>query len=76
MPSKPLIIFLSGMEDLNCISRLRFQPFWFLRKTHLEELPQVIEKNACRFPAAVQIHYTVTMNGSSTCISITEIAYF
>ena len=35
MPSKPIIIFLSGMEDL-VYQSFAFQPFWFLRKTHLE----------------------------------------
>ena len=29
MPSKPLIIFLSGMEDL-VYQSFAFQPFWFL----------------------------------------------
>ena len=74
MPSKPLIIFLSGMEDL-VYQSFAFQPFWFLRKTHLEELPQVTEK-MLQLLNSRQIHYTVTMNGSSTRIPITEIAYF
>ena len=74
MPSKPLIIFLSGMEDL-VYQSFAFQPFWFLRKTHLEELPQVTEK-MLQILNSRQIHYTVTMNGSSTRIPITEIAYF
>ena len=74
MPSKPLIIFLSGMEDL-VYQSFAFQPFWFLRKTHLEELPQVIEK-MLQILNSRQIHYTVTMNGSSTRIPITEIVYF
>ena len=74
MPSKPLIIFLSGMEDL-VYQSFAFQPFWFLRKTHLEELPQVTEK-MLQLLNSRQIHYTVTMNGSSTSIPITEIAYF
>ena len=52
MPSKPLIIFLSGMEDL-VYQSFAFQPFWFLRKTHLEELPQVTEK-CCSFSTAVR----------------------
>ena len=64
MPSKPLIIFLSGMEDL-VYQSFAFQPFWFLRKTHLEELPQVIEK-MLQILNSRQIHYTVTMNGSSS----------
>lgn len=74
MPSKPLIIFLSGMEDL-VYQSFAFQPFWFLRKTHLEELPQVTEK-MLQLLNSRQIHYTVTMNGSSTRIPITEIVYF
>ncbi len=74
MPSKPLIIFLSGMEDL-VYQSFAFQPFWFLRKTHLEELPQVTEK-MLQLLNSRQIHYTVTMNGSSTRIPSTEIAYF
>ena len=64
MPSKPLIIFLSGMEDL-VYQSFAFQPFWFLRKTHLEELPRVTEK-MLQLLNSRQIHYTVTMNGSST----------
>ena len=43
--------------------------------SHLEELPQVTEK-MLQILNSLQIHYTVTMNGSSTRIPITEIAYF
>ena len=74
MPSKPLIIFLSGIEDL-VYQSFAFQPFWFLRKTHLEELPQVTEK-MLQLLNSRQIHYTVAMNSSSIRIPITEIAYF
>ena len=59
-----LSFFLSGMEDL-VYQSFAFQPFWFLRKTHLEELPQVTEK-MLQLLNSRQIHYTVTMNGSST----------
>lgn len=74
MQSKPLIIFLSSLENLVYRS-FAFQPFWFLRKTHLEELPQVVEK-MLQILNSRQIHYTVTMNGSSIRIPIAEIAYF
>lgn len=74
MPAKPLIIFLSSLENL-VYQSFAFQPFWFLRKTHLEELPQVIEK-MMQILNSQQIHYTITMNGSSIRIPITEIAYF
>lgn len=43
MPAKPLIIFLSSLEHL-VYKSFAFQPFWFLRKTHLEDLPLIIEK--------------------------------
>ena len=35
MPSKPLIIFLSGIES-RVDRSFAFRPFWCLRKTHLE----------------------------------------
>ena len=41
----------------------------------MEELPRVTEK-MLQLLNSRQIHYTVTMNGSSTRIPITEIAYF
>ena len=72
---KPLIIFLSGMEDLVCISRLRFSRSGFSAKRIWRELPQVTEK-MLQLLNSRQIHYKVTMNGSSTRIPITEIAYF
>ena len=38
MENKPLIIFLSSLDHL-VYQSFAFQPFWFLRKSHLEDLP-------------------------------------
>ena len=43
MENKPLIIFLSSLDHL-VYQSFAFQPFWFLRKSHLEDLPTIIEK--------------------------------
>lgn len=73
MPSKPLSFSCPAWKIwciTVCVSAVLVSP-----QTHLEELPQVTEK-MLRSLNSRQIHYTVTMNGSSTRIPITEIAYF
>lgn len=47
--TKPIIIFVSNQEHL-VFRSFSYNPFWFLRKTHLEELTELIEK------AIEQIH--------------------
>ena len=74
MPAKPLIIFLSSLEHL-VYKSFAFQPFWFLRKTHLEDLPLIIEK-MIQLLNSQKIYYTITMNGSNIRIPITDISYF
>lgn len=74
MPAKPIIIFLSSLEHL-VYQAFAFQPFWFLRKTHLEDLPLVIEK-MIQILNSQKIHYTITINGNSIRIPISDISYF
>lgn len=74
MANKPLIIFLSSLDHL-VYQSFAFQPFWFLRKMHLEDLPTVIEK-LLHLLSAQQVQYTININGSNTCISLLDILYF
>ena len=74
MRTKPLIIFLSSLEHL-VYQSFAFQPFWFLRKTHLEDLPMVLEKMT-KVINNTKVHYTATINGSNISIPISEIFYF
>ena len=67
MANKPLIIFLSSLDHL-VYQSFAFQPFWFLRKMHLEDLPTVIEK-LLHLLSAQQVQYTININGSTTCLS-------
>ena len=74
MRTKPLIIFLSSLDHL-VYQSFAFQPFWFLRKTHLEDLPMVLEKMT-KVINNTKVHYTATINGSNISIPISEIFYF
>ena len=42
-PQPPLLLFTTSMDDL-VYESFAYQPFWFLRKGHLEELPLVVDK--------------------------------
>lgn len=72
--NKPLIIFLSSLDHL-VYQSFAFQPFWFLRKTCLNDLPLVIEK-MLQLSNNQKIFYSIIMNGQNIRIPITDISYF
>lgn len=74
MENKPLIIFLSSLDHL-VYQSFAFQPFWFLRKSHLEDLPTIIEK-LLHLLSSQQIQYTINVNGNNISISLSDISYF
>lgn len=74
MENKPLIIFLSSMEHLVYRS-FAFQPFWFLRKSHMEDLSDAIDR-LLQVLSDRQEYYTVVTGGSNIRIQVSEIVYF
>lgn len=72
--NKPLIVFLSSLEHL-VYQAFAFQPFWFLRKAHLEDLPQAVEK-IVQTLSERQAHYTFSVNGSNMRAALSDILYF
>lgn len=74
MENKPLIIFLSSMEHLVYRS-FAFQPFWFLRKSHMEDLADAIDK-LLQVLSDRQEYYTVVTSGSNIRIQVSDIVYF
>lgn len=72
--TKPIIIFVSNQEHL-VFRSFSYNPFWFLRKTHLEELTELIEK------AIEQIHirkksFSFDTGNQLVSIPLQEIVYF
>lgn len=72
--TKPIIIFVSNQEHL-VFKSFSYNPFWFLRKTHLEELSELIEK------AIEQIHisrksFSFDTGNQLVSIPLQEIVYF
>lgn len=81
--TKPECLGFQGLSDLVLLSHnnhlvyqsFAFQPFWFLRKSHLEDLPTIIEK-LLHLLSSQQIQYTVNVNGNNISISLSDISYF
>lgn len=73
-PQKPLLIFTTSMEDL-VFDSFQFQPFWFLRKNHLEELPVVIDKLLAALRQG-QHEYSVVVNDVTRRFLLDDILYF
>lgn len=74
MENKPLVIFLSSLEHL-VYQSFAFEPFWFLRKAHLEDLPQAVDKLR-RALSERQTYYTITVNGSNIRAPLCDILFF
>lgn len=74
MQRHPLIIFLSNLEHLVYQSFV-FQPFWFLRKSTLEDLPMVVDK-ILQVLSEKELDYMVFTNGKNIRIPISDILYF
>lgn len=72
MQSRPIVIFTSSLDNL-VFQSFTYQPFWFLRKEHMEELPQVVKR-------IVQLHdkqyYYLTANGKQLRFDLSQITYF
>lgn len=74
MGGSPLIIFVSSLESLVFCS-FAFQPFWFLRKSHLDELPQIVQK-ILQLQRDKQMEYQIMVCGKLTSFPLSEIMYF
>lgn len=74
LKNPPLIIFFSNYDHL-VFDAFPFRPIWFLRKSHLEELPQVIQ-TMLSFTAAQHLYYHISVNGANTRFSLTKLLYF
>lgn len=74
LEERPIIIFLSNQEHL-VFESFGFQPFWFLRKAHLSELPQVIKRIR---GALINKHqqYSVTVFRNKVTLLLSDIRYF
>lgn len=72
-PQKPLLIFTTSMEDL-VFDSFQFQPFWFLRKNHLGELPVVIDKLLAALQRTPE--FAITIDGIIRHFLLKDILYF
>ena len=73
MEHRPLIVFLSGMDHL-VYQSFAFQPFWFLRKSHPEELTSLADR-LVQVWRERQIYYTVSVNGKNIRLPVSDIVY-
>lgn len=74
MADRPLIVFLSGLENL-VYKAFAFQPFWFLRKSAPEDLPEVV-RHMISALSGRQTDFTVSINGTSMRVPLSDIRYF
>lgn len=74
IPDKPAIIFVSNMDDM-VYESFAYQPFWFLRKSDMGKLPELIEKLAVR--AETRDHtYAFKQDGVNYSLPLSDIIYF
>lgn len=70
----PIIIFLSSMEHL-VFQSFAFHPFWFLRKSRLDELPNIAKKVSDAITAK-QCNYLINVNGNTIKLCLSDIYFF
>ena len=74
MPDRPAIIFVSNMDDM-VYESFAYQPFWFLRKSDIGKLPELIEKLAVRAETRDRT-YTFELGGVNYSLPLSDIIYF
>lgn len=74
MQRHPILIFTSNLEHL-VFKSFSYQPFWFLRKSHMEEVPEIVQK-IVEINQAKKQFYNVNNNGKLMSFAIEEIIYF
>lgn len=74
MPDRPVIIFVSNMDDM-VYESFAYQPFWFLRKSNMGKLPELIEKLAVRAETCDRT-YTFELGGADHSLPLSDIIYF
>ena len=74
LPGNPKVIFVTGMDHL-VYDSFSYHPFWFLRKTDLNRLSEVVKKLIHHFETEKHLFYFET-GGQKIHIPIDKIVYF
>ena len=74
LPDPPEIIFLTSMDHL-VYDSFAYRPFWFLRKSELNRLPEVIEKLLKSVKERQEFYYFES-RGRKMSVPLKDILYF
>ncbi len=74
IPDRPAIIFVSNMDDM-VYESFAYQPFWFLRKSDMGKLPELIKKLAVRAETRDRT-YAFELGGVNHSLPLSDIIYF
>lgn len=72
--NRPLIVFVSSMDHL-VYDSFEYQPFWFLKKSDLDRLPEILEKLVQQVRRQRRF-YSFQREGKKVNLPLNEILYF